>query len=65
MSAAVRTAWSLPKLTKWFFQATSLPVLVEPAFEAVEARRPIEVVLHVVLAVPHQLDRLCRPRWAI
>ena len=34
---------------------------VEAALEEVEARRPIEIVLHVVLAVPEELHRRADP----
>ena len=32
-------------------------VIVETTLEEVEARRPVEIVLHVVLAVPHEFHR--------
>ena len=41
-------------------------LVVEPAFEEMKARRPVKIMLHVVLAVPEQLygraDRASRSR---
>ena len=36
-------------------------VIVETTLEEVEARRPVEIVLHVVLAVPHAVSPARRP----
>ena len=55
-----RRCWRAPALAEGHEvvrHATSLPAGSRPALEEMEARRPVEIVLQIIVAVPEQLHR--------
>ncbi len=52
---------SAVKVMKWFVPRGDLAVSVDAAFERMESADAVEVVRHVVLTHPLQLDRLADP----